>query len=191
MIGHAFSMNKDPFAYFITFRTYGTWLHGDQKYSVSRQRNQFNTPAITPWEPLCNAMRAQMNEAELILNEAQCKTVLQSVINTCQYNHWKLYAAHVRTNHIHIVLASTMIKEKTLTKLKCYATKDLKKYHPEFIHRKHFWSRHGSTKNIWAPATLFPVLYYVIKQQGSPIALFYDSKHYDLQDEALYEAYFL
>ena len=184
-------MNKDPFAYFITFRTYGTWLHGDLRSSASRQNNQFNTHMITPWEPLRDAMRAQMNEDEFILHETHCKTVLQSLIHTCQYNHWKLYAAHVRTNHAHVVLESTMTKEKTMAKLKCHATKDLKKYHPELKNREHFWSRHGSTKNIWAPETLFPALYYIIKQQGSPIALFYDAKQYDLQAEMLYEAYFL
>ena len=30
-----------PFAYFITFTTYGTWLHGDKRKSVDPKHNQY------------------------------------------------------------------------------------------------------------------------------------------------------
>ena len=33
-----------PLAYLITFRTYGTWLHGDARGSVDREHNVFGTP---------------------------------------------------------------------------------------------------------------------------------------------------
>lgn len=35
-----------PLAYFISIRTYGTWLHGDDRGSVDRQHNEFNTPML-------------------------------------------------------------------------------------------------------------------------------------------------
>jgi len=185
------TINTAAFAYFITFRTYGTWLHGDERSSTSRFNNQFGKPFIIPWKPLHNAMEDQMSEPAFTLDSSHSQTVLQSLIDTCNYNRWILYAAHVRENHAHIVLQSDATKEETMKKLKCYATKDLKKYHNELIDRKHFWSRHGSTKNIWAPESLFPVLYYVIKQQGKPIALYFDPNYYDLQNEIMYEAYFV
>jgi hypothetical protein len=31
--------NTFPLAYLITLRTFGTWLHGDERGSVSRKRN--------------------------------------------------------------------------------------------------------------------------------------------------------
>ena len=183
--------NTEAFAYFITCRTYGTWLHGDQRFSTSRINNQFGKPFITPWQPLHDEMHSKLSEPIFILNSQQYRqTVLESLIDTCQYNHWKLYAAHVRENHVHIVLQADADKEKTMRKLKCYATKYLKKNHPALIDRMHFWSRHGSTINIWAPEKLFPVLYYVIKQQGTPVSLYFNPKYYDPQDEAIYEAYF-
>src|SRR6266511_1281213 len=37
-----------PLAYLITFRAYGTWLHGDQRGSVNRFHNRFDTPLIAP-----------------------------------------------------------------------------------------------------------------------------------------------
>jgi hypothetical protein len=39
--------NDYPLAYFITFRTHGTWLHGDQRGSVDRHgRNVYGTDRI-------------------------------------------------------------------------------------------------------------------------------------------------
>lgn len=35
-----------PMAYLVTFRAYGTWLHGDKRGSVDRFHNRFGTPRI-------------------------------------------------------------------------------------------------------------------------------------------------
>src|SRR3990167_7225564 len=126
-------MQNPDYAYFITFRTYGTWLHGDERGSTSRKRNRFNTPMITAWAPLKNVMMTSMCETEFTLSNAYSNTVLKALIETCQYNMWKLYAAHVRKTHLHIVLSASLNKEKTLATLKCYATKALKKQHSELI----------------------------------------------------------
>jgi REP element-mobilizing transposase RayT len=177
------------FAYFLTFRTYGTWLHGDERGSVSFKNNQFKQPLITPHKNLRKHMQSMMCEPALQFSTVQRQTVLQSIIQTCQYNHWILYAVHVRMEHVHLVLQSSSTKEDTQKIIKCYATKELKKHHSELSQRSHFWSRQGSTRNIWSPESLFPALHYVIKQQGEPMALFYDKKYYDLRDEQLYEVY--
>jgi hypothetical protein len=39
-----------PLAYLITFRAYGTWLHGDKRGSVNRFHNRFGTSLIAPNE---------------------------------------------------------------------------------------------------------------------------------------------
>jgi hypothetical protein len=39
-----------PLAYLITFRAYGTWLHGDRRGSVDRFHNRFGTALIAPNE---------------------------------------------------------------------------------------------------------------------------------------------
>jgi REP element-mobilizing transposase RayT len=178
-----------PFAYFLNFRTYGTWLHGDERGSTSHRNNQYHTPFITPNDKLQQNMRNHMTESAFQLTASQQHTVLHAIIDTCQYNHWILYAAHVRIEHVHLVLQSSTTKEETQKIIKTYATKYLKKQHHELVHREHIWSRHGSTKNIWASVDLFPALYYVVKKQGEPMALFYDEKFYAQFDEQLYELY--
>ena len=169
---------------------YNTWLHGDPRLSVDPRNNKVGTPRITPKPALKEAMEGLAHENPLILNLTQRKTVLKSVIETCQYNHWKLLVAHIRSNHMHIVLQSEKTIEQTMGKIKCYATKELKKMHVELSQRKKFWSRHGSTRNVWVPEEIFPRLYYVVRRQGKEGALYYDKKFYDRFDEKLYESYF-
>ena len=41
--------NEFPLAYLLTFRTYGTWHHGDERGSVDRRSfNKFGNADITP-----------------------------------------------------------------------------------------------------------------------------------------------
>ncbi len=37
-----------PLAFLITFRCYGTWLHGDQSGSIDRFHNRYKSPYIEP-----------------------------------------------------------------------------------------------------------------------------------------------
>ena len=41
-----FSTGEFALAYFITFRCYGTWLHGDERGSVDRFHNIYGMPFI-------------------------------------------------------------------------------------------------------------------------------------------------
>jgi hypothetical protein len=43
-----FSDDHTPLAYLITFRSYGTWLHGDPRGSVDRFHNVYGTPRLPP-----------------------------------------------------------------------------------------------------------------------------------------------
>ena len=35
---------EEPIAYLITFRTYGIWLHGDERGSIDKYHNKYETP---------------------------------------------------------------------------------------------------------------------------------------------------
>jgi hypothetical protein len=37
-----------PLAFFISFRCYGTWLHGDERKSIDRHNNVYGTLKIPP-----------------------------------------------------------------------------------------------------------------------------------------------
>ena len=50
--------NEFPLAYLLTFRTFGSWLHGDEQESVGRDgRNHYGKPRIQPKPEFKAAMK--------------------------------------------------------------------------------------------------------------------------------------
>lgn len=95
-------------AYFITFTTYGTWLHGTNKGkgSVDRQQNIYGNPFIEPNEKREQFAVRQMVEPPYVLNEAAREIVRNAIVDLCREKEWKLMALHVRSNHIHAVISA-------------------------------------------------------------------------------------
>ena len=48
-----------PLGYLITFRCYGTWLHGDERGSIDRFHNRYKTPYL----PRSDSKRARNQRA--------------------------------------------------------------------------------------------------------------------------------
>jgi len=56
-----------PLAYLISFRTYGTWLHGDKRGSIDRFHNRYRSPYIPPNEKWHRYNQEQLKTEPLIL----------------------------------------------------------------------------------------------------------------------------
>src|SRR5262245_8910091 len=96
----------DPLAYFITFTTYGTWLHGRDPGSVDRGHNAPGTPFLPPDADLERARLHAMRQEPYLLDEARRVVVLRTIREVATHRGWKLWAAHVRSNHAHIVVTA-------------------------------------------------------------------------------------
>src|SRR5947208_7148644 len=99
-----------PLAYLITFRCYGTWLHGDERGSIDRFHNRYKSPYIPPngrWHSY--NQRALKSEA-LILNAAQRRSVTSAIREVCSARRWILHAVNIRTNHVHSVVSIGLVK---------------------------------------------------------------------------------
>jgi REP element-mobilizing transposase RayT len=160
-----------PTAYFITFTTYGTWLHGKKTMSVDRQHNTLGTDFLTG-----NVMREKiaaknMTETQYLLNKPQREIVLNTIHEVCRYRGWGLLAAHVRTNHAHLVIHANAPAEKILCQIKAYASRRLKDAEVDG-HRLNRWTRHGSTKYLWNEEQVEATIHYVVYEQGNPMAVF-------------------
>ena len=95
-----------PLAYFITFRSYGTWLHGDERGAVDRFHNQYGSPRLpadADWR-LYNA-RA-LKRAPVMLDLNQRDSVERPIRETCDVRKWTLRAVNARTNHVHVVVST-------------------------------------------------------------------------------------
>src|SRR5437899_13046868 len=87
-----------PIAYLITFRTYGTWLHGDERGSISRHNNIYKTGKLRHEPKWLDINRSRMKR-EPVLLDAKMRTIVEkAVCETCEFRGWDLYAINVRTN---------------------------------------------------------------------------------------------
>ena len=64
------TMRNFPLAYFITIRTYGTWLHGDERSSTSRFRNNPGQPRHPP-KPDMGVPKRDKAQIDAIHNESR------------------------------------------------------------------------------------------------------------------------
>ncbi len=157
-------------AYFITFHTYGSWLHGRDTGSVDRQHNQYGSEMLPADQRLEQSRRNLMTHEPYLLDASDRDIVLASIQQHCEFRQWALHAAHVRTNHVHIVVTCGKSVEQAMTEFKVYSSRALTAAHPEDANRKR-WSRHGSTDYLFDETAIAAVVRYVVHGQGKPMAV--------------------
>ncbi|HEX8736291.1 MAG TPA: transposase [Pyrinomonadaceae bacterium] len=130
-----------PLAYLITIRSYGSWLHGDEKGSIDRHGfNIYGTPRMFQSEKLKNFMRQQMREEPVCLDKTERICILAAIKEVCDFRGYDLYAANIRTNHLHTVVSANTNPEKIINEFKAYATRRLRE--SKLIERdKTVWAR--------------------------------------------------
>ena len=183
-------MPDSPLAYLITFRCYGTWLHGDDRGSVDRCHNQYGAPYL----PESNTWQAysqwKLKFPPVTLGAEQRKSVESAIRETCLFRGWSLHALNVRTNHVHSLVsaysarkgislrfaiengfADAVPPERVLNALKANATRQLRQ-DGHWTDRHSPWVDGGSKRYIWTTFGLEQAKEYVLNGQGEPIPEF-------------------
>jgi REP element-mobilizing transposase RayT len=158
-----------PLAYLITFRCYGTWLHGDERGSTDRFRNAYKSPHIPADETWKTHNSRALKSEALTLNAEQRKSVETAIGETCGYRSWHLHAVNVRTNHVHVVVAIGQTKsERALNALKANATRQMRE---DGNWRKSHspWADRGSNRPLWNERSVALAIDYVINGQGGDL----------------------
>ncbi len=84
----------EPLAIFITFRTYGTWLPGDERGTVNRFHNKYNTERIGEVPEWVAINRDRMKAEPFVMSARQRACVRKAIRETCKFRNWRLYAVH-------------------------------------------------------------------------------------------------
>jgi REP element-mobilizing transposase RayT len=163
-----FDDNEFPLAYLITFRCYGTWVHGDARGSMDRKQNIYGTPKIAPNSRLEGSDLKQRKHPPITLDAAQRKVVESAVREVCEYRKHDLRAINVRTNHVHAVVTAAMKPEPVLDSFKSYATRALHQT-GLFSPGVKPWARHGSTIYLWKEQDVAKAIAYVKLGQGDEL----------------------
>ena len=78
--------NPFPIAYLLTFRTYGSWLHGDARTSVRRNgNNRYGGPTVKPSVPLHERMQEGRKQTPFVLDERQRRCVEEAFKEVCEF----------------------------------------------------------------------------------------------------------
>ena len=150
-----------PIGYFITFRTYGTWLHGDERGAMDRRNTHIpGTPALQPNQYWRNWETKQLKHPAVYFNQLQRSLVDHTIREVIRYNQWQLHALRVLRDHIHVVVTALKEPEIVMGSLKSWCTRRLRE-NKQLSHAIKPWSRHGSTRWLWTDDELKDACIYV------------------------------
>jgi len=166
-----FDDNEFPLGYLITFRCYGTWLHGDERGSYRRSSSIISGVLSIPPRPrLKQAEIKQLAHGPVRLNRRQGATVELAVREVCLHRKYRLRAINVRSNHVHTVVSALSDPEPILDAFKSYSTRALRE---TALLGKSIkpWARHGSTIYLWKERDVEKAVEYVLLGQDREFSL--------------------
>jgi REP element-mobilizing transposase RayT len=155
-------------AYFLTFRTYGTWLHGDARGSTSSRLRQFNGAVHRENRSWRMREEALLEHAPVVFNDEQRRACQEAILETCRYRRWTLRALNVRTNHVHAVLSADRLPDHVMRDLKSYSTRGLRRA-GLVDETQRVWAHHGSTRMLYTPEQVQRACVYTVEQQGAKL----------------------
>jgi REP element-mobilizing transposase RayT len=161
-----FQDRREPVGYLITFRSYGTWLHGDKRGSVDRNHRRYGTPLL-PTSPQREARNhSLLKQSPVLLNPRQRAAVEFSIRETCHIRECSLWTLNIRTNHVHVVISSASKPETVLTALKANATRSMR---DAGCWNNNLTAHGGSKRYLWTEEELANAIAYVQCDQGMPL----------------------
>lgn len=148
-----------------TFRCHGTWLHGDERGSIDRFHNRYQSPYIAPNQRWQQYNSAQLKHEPVTLNAARRQSAANAIRETCDLRDWLLRAINVRTNHVHVVVSIGETKpERALTAFKANATRQMRQ--DGCWQQQHSpWADKGSKRYLWTEGSVERAVDYVINGQ--------------------------
>jgi REP element-mobilizing transposase RayT len=159
---------ETPLAYFISFRTYATWLHGDKRGSIDRFHNAYRSPYISQNTRWRDYNKQQLRAEPLILKARQRRSIERAIRDTCKVREWLLQAVNVRTNHVHTVVSARRKPGLVLNAFKANATRQLRE-DELWPHSFSPWADKGSKRNLWNEQSVAKAIDYVINGQGADL----------------------
>ena len=162
---------EEPIAFLITFRTYGTWLPGDERGSIDKYHNVYGGSRAVASKERERLNRLRLKSPPFLLTATGRTVADRSIRDVCLWREWPLHALNVRTNHIHAVLSGNGSSGRMLSDLKSYATRALRQVGEwKFSHSP--WVDKGSKRLLWNECHVASAVDYVVNGQGGTLPQF-------------------
>ena len=163
-----FNDDHIPLGYLITFRAYGTWLHGDERGSVDRFHRTYGTPMLPPSVQRGNYERRLRKQHPVHLGPRKRASIESGIRETCTIRNWLLWAFNIRTNHVHTVVSADCKPAQILSALKANATCSMREagcWRSDLSP----WVYRGSKRYLWTEKELNDAIAYVKYDQSEPL----------------------
>ncbi|MCG3183747.1 MAG: hypothetical protein ICCCNLDF_01856 [Planctomycetes bacterium] len=161
-------MPERPAIYLLTWNTFGTWLHGDERGSVDRKGNTFREKFLGHDPLLEAANRRRMNHPPLILDARQRGCVRRAIESDCGKRGRQILALNVRTNHVHLVVAAHDSVDRVLHNVKAWSTRALRD--AGLVDRNTpVWTSSGNKRVLDTPESVSAAIDYVLLEQGEDL----------------------
>ncbi len=112
-----------------------------------------------------------MEQEPYFLDELRRTIVLRTIREVARHRRWKLWASHVRTNHVHLFVTAPDKPEKVMADFKAWASRRLREAFDESVGRNR-WTQHGSTRWLNDTIALDCSVAYVVDEQGETMACY-------------------
>ena len=158
-------MINHPLAYFLTWHTYGTWLHGDPAGSVDSAHNRYGSSHIGDHPKRLERAKSRMNDEPFTLTAEAREAVETIIAKHCEHRTWRLHALSVRSNHVHVVVsAPETTPEELVRQLKQWGTRVLRDRGfagPD----QRVWADHASTRYLFNEEAVAAATRYTLEGQ--------------------------
>ena len=159
----------EPLAYLITFRAFGTWLHGDDRTSVDRHNNRYGAPRIAPNTAWLRYNEARLSQPPVELTAARRNAITEAISDTCTKRNWLLHAQNIRTNHAHVVVtAQDKSPNIVMNAFKANATRQMRE-DGCWSNDRSPWVEKGSKRLLWNATSIERAVHYVLFGQGDDL----------------------
>ena len=169
----------------LTNTTYGTWLPGNPRGSVTSVRDLRDGEEPTPyrfehdvpgepWEDAIPGLHRSalelMKGPPIVLDRDKADIVLTQFQETATHRHWTLHAVAIMVNHVHLVVAveDDPDPRKLLADFKAYGSRALNRRYGK-PPSETWWTTNGSKRKLSDEGAVAAAIYYVLYKQPHPL----------------------
>ena len=172
----------------LTSTFYGTWLPGDRRGFVGRVRDaraddsvtpsrvvhdQHGTPYDRALPGLHRASAERLRDEPVYLDATEADVLLKQFSETATFRNWRLLAAAVMANHVHLVVVVRDLDDptKVLGDFKAYGSRALTARFGKHASGT-WWTYGGSKRRLPDDRAVRAAVNYVVRKQHAPLATY-------------------
>ncbi|QEG37003.1 transposase [Bythopirellula goksoeyrii] len=169
----------------LTNTTYGTWLPGNERGSVTsvRDRRPGDPDVVSriehdrpsePWEEhlpgIQRSSTALLKCPPILLSQAKAELLLPQFQETAAHRNWELHAVAIMSSHFHMVVtvSGDPDPKRVLTDFKAYGSRILNRTYEKPL-SKTWWTMRGSTRKLATLTARSAAIHYVLYKQPNPL----------------------